>query len=180
MLFFLIFFIMIKYELGLILSKKIKKINNQGFTLIELLVVVIILGILSAVAAPSLLKQVEKSRQAEAKFLLGNINRAQQAYRFQTGTFTTIPNLQLSIAGKYYTYANVGTPNSEGVVHIATVVNSFENDLKDYSSAVGQTSSGVFKTILCEQNTADGATVPIPATVTAGVPSCSSGTTNIF
>ncbi len=171
---------MIKYKLDLILSRKTKKINNQGFTLIELLVVVIILGILSAVAMPSLFKQIEKGRQTEAKVFLGNINRAQQAHRFQTGSFTTIPNLQLSIAGNYYTYADSGTPNSERAVQIATVVDTFQNDLKDYSSAVGQTSSGVFKAFICEQNTADGAIAPIPATVTAGVPACTAGTTPVF
>jgi type IV pilus assembly protein PilA len=171
---------MIKYQLTLEFLKKNRCKNNQGFTLIELLVVVIIIGILSAVALPSLFKQVEKSRQAEAKVILGNLNRAQQAYRFEKGTFTTITNLPIAITGKFYTFASVGTPDSQGAVHIATVVNTFENDLKDFSSATGQTASGVFTGVVCEQNSADGATAPIPATVSTGTPSCSSGTTQIF
>ena len=171
---------MMKYELTHIFSNKTKQSNSKGFTLIELLVVVIILGILSVIAMPSLFKQVEKSRQTEAKVVLGNLNRAQQAYRFEHGTFTTIANLQMTFSGNYYTYANSGTPDAFGVVHIATAVNTFENDLKDYSSAVGQTTSGSSTVVICEQNTVDGATVPIPATVSAGIPACSAGTTTIF
>ena len=153
--------------------------KEKGFTLIELLVVVIIIGILSAVAMPILFEQVEKSRQTEAKTNLGTINRIQQAYRFENGTFTTIANLPLQIIGKYYVYGNVGTPNSQGVVNTATVVNTWENDLRDYSSAAGQTTSGAYTGIVCEQNIIDGATAPIPPTITAGIPSCSPETTQI-
>ncbi|WP_172657257.1 type IV pilin protein [Myxosarcina sp. GI1] len=157
----------------------IRQKKNQGFTLIELLVVVIIIGILSTTTLPTLFRQVEKSRQTEAKITLGTINRVQQGYRFEHGTFTTMPNLPMKVTGKYYIYADSGTPDSEGAVHTAKVIGTFENDLRDYSSAVGQTSSGSYMGVVCEQNSIDGAIAPIPASVTSGVPTCTTGTTQI-
>ena len=37
-------------------------LNNQGFTLIELIIVIIILGVLSGIAAPRMFSSVEKAR----------------------------------------------------------------------------------------------------------------------
>ena len=173
---------MMSYELTIKILHQINKkktLNNRGFTLIELLVVVIIIGVMISIALPSLSSQVAKARQAEARVVLGNINRTQQAYRFEKATYTILGELPIKITSNFYTYATSGTPNALGAVQIATVVNKYQDDLRDYSSAVGMTTSQGYSGIICEQNIVDGAIAPIPATVVAGVPSCDAGTTQI-
>ncbi|NEQ29761.1 MAG: prepilin-type N-terminal cleavage/methylation domain-containing protein [Leptolyngbya sp. SIO4C5] len=59
----------------------------QGFTLIELLVVIIVLGILSAIALPTLLNQAQRAKQADAQSKVGAILRGQQAYYMEHSQF---------------------------------------------------------------------------------------------
>jgi prepilin-type N-terminal cleavage/methylation domain-containing protein len=50
--------------------------RSRGFTLLELLVVIIIVGVLAAVAMPSLFRNIERSRSVEAIQTIGLIKRA--------------------------------------------------------------------------------------------------------
>jgi prepilin-type N-terminal cleavage/methylation domain-containing protein len=133
-----------------------KKNGNKGFTLIELLVVVIIIGVLAAIALPNLLGQVAKGRQAEARNNLGTINRAQQAHRLETGTFGTFSTatasnqLPVSIQPQYYDYPNSVDPTTTSSVNNANAISTYDNDIRDYSAAVNQSTDGVFNAIICE------------------------------
>lgn len=58
---------------------------KKAFTLIELLVVVLIIGILSAIALPQYTRAVGKSRVAEAKINLKNLQNAAQLNHLEGG-----------------------------------------------------------------------------------------------
>lgn len=151
-----------------------KKNGNKGFTLIELLVVVIIIGVLAAIALPNLLGQVAKGRQAEARTNLGTVNRAQQANRLEFATFTAVSNLPVVTTTTYYSAVqNSGTPaantNQLGAAHHIAALSTYTNDIRDYGSAVGQTTAGVYSAVLCEQTASPEATVtPGSLTVAPG------------
>ena len=82
--------------------------NQSGFTLLELLVVVVIMGVLSAIATPSMLNQMGRAQEATARSYIGAVNRSQQVYRLDNATFADdISVLQVGIpsGSEGYTYA---------------------------------------------------------------------------
>lgn len=88
---------------------------KAGFTLIELMIVVAVVGILAAVAYPSYVESVQKSRRADAQSVL--LEAAQLLERFNTennGSYAgfTLPaylqNSPKDGATKYYTITATG------------------------------------------------------------------------
>jgi type IV pilus assembly protein PilA len=127
-----------KYLLFLAIKSQGKKAS--GFTLIELLVVVVILGVLAAVGLPNLLGQVSKARQAEAIAILGQINRAQQAYRYENGTFARLDQLPISgiDTAKFYTFRDDPNVLPTGILssYRAEARPEFTNEIKNYAGGV--------------------------------------------
>lgn len=63
--------------------------RRDGFTLIELLIVVVIIGILASIAIPKFVNTKEKSYMAQMKSDLRNLATAEEAFFYDSTTYTT-------------------------------------------------------------------------------------------
>lgn len=114
-----------------------KKREEEGFTLIELLVVVIIIGVLAAIALPSLLGQVNKAKQAEPKNNIGTINRAQQAFYLEYQKFAaSMSELQVGVKSQTENYLYTVALDATNPVGVGYAF-AYKTALKSYYGSVG-------------------------------------------
>lgn len=122
-------------------------------------------GILAAIALPSFLNQANKGKQAEGKQYVSSINKSQQAYYTENGTFITAstPNDWASLAvgiktqTSNYKYS-MSPAGTDGVNAIADAT-QISKALKNYTGVVGLIApvAGADKTsqaVVCETKNA--------------------------
>ena len=114
----------------------------------------VILGVLGAVGLPNLLRQVSKAREAEAIAILGQINRAQQAYRYEMGIFARLNQLPIPISdinnAKFYTFSNNFDPTPLQSSYRAEARNPFGNEIRNYAGGVRLVEDGRLLPVICE------------------------------
>ena len=106
-----------------------KSRRHAGFTLIELMVVVATIGVISAIAIPSLQKYVWRAQRNEAYLNLNGIYKAQTSYFTDNGRYADDFNVlgfeilggQLidpqTIQSQYYTYTLDAFANTDGMAN---------------------------------------------------------------
>lgn len=96
--------------------------RSEGFSLVELMLVLAIVGIIAAVAYPSYLNQVQKSRRSDAITTLLKVQLEQEKYRANNTTYATVSTLGLNgdSSEGYYTIADSGTPDANTYAVTAT------------------------------------------------------------
>ena len=85
---------------------------SSGFTLIEVLTVVVIVGIFAAVAYPSYLSSVRKTKRVEGKAALMQIMQQQERYYSQNNTYIAFTPASTNQNEKYFKWYSADKPSS--------------------------------------------------------------------
>jgi type IV pilus assembly protein PilE len=110
-----------------------RRAQARGFTLIELMIVVVVVVIIAAVALPSYFGSIRKSRRADAITALNQIAQAQERWRANNTTYTTVlTSAGLNVpdpSSGYYTLAVSGASGT-GYTATATAAGAQLKDTK--------------------------------------------------
>lgn len=111
--------------------------SSNGFTILELLVVLLVTAVLAALTLPTLISQVGKARESEAKSNLSAIGQAQQTYFFENSTFADNYNLlAVNIQSNYFTFPAPNLLTSNVVKHQADAINAVGSNTRNMSLGV--------------------------------------------
>jgi type IV pilus assembly protein PilA len=108
--------------------------SEDGFTLIELLVVIVVIGILAAIAIPSLLSQRTGANDASAKQMAGTAEHAAVVYSLNNGSYSGMtaallksiePSINTTVNGQTVLAAASSTLTGYSVAAVSSAGDTF-------------------------------------------------------
>lgn len=136
--------------------------SSRGFTLIELMITVAIIGLLAAIAYPSYLSYIQKSRRADAWSLLQSAALAQEKWRISNATYAASVN---NLAGACPTSGNCASQSAYytlGITAGSATATAFTLVATAVSGTTQANDTGCTAITLAQ--TAGGGQAPTPAT----------------
>ena len=94
--------------------------NKKGFSLLELMIAVAILGILTSIAYPSYLKQVQESKRTPAKVELMRIAQLQESFYVQNLSYAKTLNNTSASGGLGFAAATITTEGGNYTVSLVS------------------------------------------------------------
>jgi general secretion pathway protein G len=111
---------------------KIRHNRQGGFTLIELLIVVAIIGIIAAIAVPSLLNAVQRARQKRSMADMRSVGTALESYNVDNFQY---PDTLIPLGPTYIAAVpNVDGWNTNFLYEVSSAAGSTTNDLYTVTS----------------------------------------------
>lgn len=111
--------------------------ERVGMTLIELLVVLVIMALLSAMAAPVLTNYLREARRVDAISQLLLLQMAQEEYRLKSTEYAQLADLGTLVSSEFYTFSSTNI-SAESYTLTATAQGSQAADSECASISVNQ------------------------------------------